>query len=120
MTTHDRPNVHITAPGVARGTDSGPVVPGAPVMELQDVSVFYGSYEAVRGTTLPVRQHQITAMIGPSGCGKSTILRALNRMNDLIPGARVAGKITYHGLDIYGRTVDPIQVRRHIGMVLQK
>jgi len=115
MATHDRPNVHIAA-----GRDASPVVPGTPVMELQDVSVFYGTYEAVRGTTLPVRQHQITAMIGPSGCGKSTILRALNRMNDLIPGARVAGRITYHGQDIYARDVDPIQVRRHIGMVFQK
>ncbi|HEY2948399.1 MAG TPA: phosphate ABC transporter ATP-binding protein PstB [Micromonosporaceae bacterium] len=89
-------------------------------MEMHDVSVFYGAYEAVRGTTLPVRQNQITAMIGPSGCGKSTILRSLNRMNDLIAGARVAGKVTYHGQDIYAREVDPIQVRRKIGMVFQK
>jgi phosphate transport system ATP-binding protein len=69
---------------------------------------------------MPIRQNQITAMIGPSGCGKSTILRALNRMNDLIPGARVAGSITYHGQDLYAKEVDPIQVRRRIGMVFQK
>nr|WP_232072761.1 phosphate ABC transporter ATP-binding protein PstB [Phytohabitans flavus] len=89
-------------------------------MDLRDVSVFYGNYEAVRGTSMPIRQNQITAMIGPSGCGKSTILRSLNRMNDLVPGARVAGKVTYHGQDLYAKDVDPIQVRRRIGMVFQK
>src|SRR5262245_48513694 len=89
------------------------------VLELTDVSVFYGNYEAVRGTTMSIGRNQITAMIGPSGCGKSTILRALNRMNDLIPGARVAGRIDYHGVDIYRPDVDPLQVRRHIGMVFQ-
>ncbi|HEY6593101.1 MAG TPA: phosphate ABC transporter ATP-binding protein PstB [Asanoa sp.] len=89
-------------------------------MDLEDVSVYYGNYEAVRGATIPIRQNQITAMIGPSGCGKSTILRSMNRMNDLIPGARVAGTVTYHGQDIYARDVDPIQVRRNIGMVFQK
>jgi len=89
-------------------------------MELRDVSVFYDDFEAVRGTTLPVGQNRITAMIGPSGCGKSTILRTLNRMNDLIPGARVSGTVTYQGQDIYAPGVDPIQVRRRIGMVFQK
>jgi phosphate transport system ATP-binding protein len=92
----------------------------APIIELSGVSVYYGAYEAVRNTTIPIREHQITAMIGPSGCGKSTILRCLNRMNDLIPGARVAGKVTYHGQDLYAPAVDPIQVRRRIGMVFQK
>src|SRR4030095_301353 len=91
-----------------------------PLMELRDVSVFYGDFEAVRDTTLPIGQNRITAMIGPSGCGKSTILRALNRMNDLIPSARVSGTVTYHGQDIYAPDVDPIQVRRRIGMVFQK
>jgi phosphate transport system ATP-binding protein len=91
-----------------------------PLMELRDVSVFYGDFNAVRDTNLPIGHNQITAMIGPSGCGKSTILRALNRMNDLIPGARVSGTVTYHGQDIYAAEVDPIQVRRHIGMVFQK
>ncbi|MGH3734527.1 MAG: phosphate ABC transporter ATP-binding protein PstB [Micromonosporaceae bacterium] len=103
--------------------------PGAPavaaaaspvVMDLAKVSVFYGAYEAVRDTTLAIQQHEITAMIGPSGCGKSTILRSLNRMNDLIPGARVAGTISYHGQDLYAPDVDPIQVRRRVGMVFQK
>nr|WP_240955793.1 phosphate ABC transporter ATP-binding protein PstB [Micromonospora sp. HNM0581] len=89
-------------------------------MELDGVSVFYGDYEAVRDTAMPIQEKQITAMIGPSGCGKSTILRALNRMNDLIPGARVAGSVTYHGQDLYAKDVDPIEVRRRIGMVFQK
>jgi phosphate transport system ATP-binding protein len=92
----------------------------APIMKLSDVSVFYGNYEAVRGATMPIGQNQITAMIGPSGCGKSTILRALNRMNDLIPGARVAGKVSYREQDLYASDVDPIEVRRRIGMVFQK
>jgi phosphate transport system ATP-binding protein len=119
--TPDRPNVQIDTSGrLATGSDSGPQEAGVPVMEMNGVSVFYGDYEAVRETTMPIRQNQITAMIGPSGCGKSTILRALNRMNDLIPSARVAGKITYHEQDIYARDVDPIQVRRNVGMVFQK
>jgi phosphate transport system ATP-binding protein len=94
--------------------------PPRPLMELRQVSVFYGDFEAVRDTNLPIGQNRITAMIGPSGCGKSTILRALNRMNDLIPSARVSGTVTYHGQDIYAPDVDPIQVRRRIGMVFQK
>ena len=102
----------------AAADDRQPPVP--PLMELRDVSVFYGEFEAVRGTTMPIEQNRITAMIGPSGCGKSTILRAMNRMNDLIPGARVSGTVTYHGQDIYAPEVDAIQVRRRIGMVFQK
>jgi len=120
MTTPERPNVQISTPGLASGTEAAPEATGEPIMNLSGVSVYYGGYEAVRGTTLPIRQNQITAMIGPSGCGKSTILRSLNRMNDLIPGARVAGKVSYHGHDIYAKDVDPIQVRRHVGMVFQK
>ncbi|BCB85505.1 phosphate ABC transporter ATP-binding protein PstB [Phytohabitans suffuscus] len=122
VTASDRPSVSINAPSTgwgAVGVDT-PQAAGAPVMDLRDVSVFYGNYEAVRGTSMPIRQNQITAMIGPSGCGKSTILRSLNRMNDLVPGARVAGKVTYHGQDLYAKDVDPIQVRRRIGMVFQK
>ncbi|MFC0533589.1 phosphate ABC transporter ATP-binding protein PstB [Phytohabitans kaempferiae] len=121
-TVTDRPSVSINAPTSGWGAVSvdSPQAAGAPVMDLRDVSVFYGNYEAVRGTSMPIRQNQITAMIGPSGCGKSTILRSLNRMNDLVPGARVAGKITYHGQDLYAKDVDPIQVRRRIGMVFQK
>ncbi|TCC00393.1 phosphate ABC transporter ATP-binding protein [Micromonospora zingiberis] len=112
-----RPSVTVHAPG---STASGVEPTGAPVMQLRDVSVYYGSYEAVRGTTMPIQQNQVTAMIGPSGCGKSTVLRALNRMNDPIPGARVSGDVLFHGQDLYARDVDPIQVRRRIGMVFQK
>ena len=90
------------------------------VFEMSGVSVFYGSYEAVRAVDLQVGRKEITALIGPSGCGKSTILRCFNRMNDLVPGARVAGSITYHGEDLYADYVDPIEVRRRIGMVFQK
>ncbi|MDW5329600.1 phosphate ABC transporter ATP-binding protein PstB [Plantactinospora sp. KLBMP9567] len=93
---------------------------GEPVLDLQDVSVFYGDYQAVRGVDMTIARHEITALIGPSGCGKSTVLRSLNRMNDLIPGARVAGRIAYHGQDLYSRDVNPIDVRRLIGMVFQK
>ena len=79
-----------------------------PVFRVDDVSVWYGDYEAVRDVTLDIGRQQITAMIGPSGCGKSTMIRCLNRMNDLIPGARVEGKITYHDEDMYADYVDPI------------
>jgi phosphate transport system ATP-binding protein len=118
----DRPQVRIAPPRVAPAGEAAIAAQpsGPPVMELRDVSVFYDNFEAVRGTTLPVGQNLITAMIGPSGCGKSTILRCLNRMNDLIPGARVEGTVTYHGQDIYAPEVDPIQVRRRVGMVFQK
>ena len=116
------PQVHLTPPATALGTQDKeqPKESPRPLMELREVSVFYGAFEAVRDTNLPIGQNRITAMIGPSGCGKSTILRALNRMNDLIPGARVSGTVTYHGQDIYAPEVDPIQVRRRIGMVFQK
>ncbi|MGL5859526.1 MAG: phosphate ABC transporter ATP-binding protein PstB [Angustibacter sp.] len=91
-----------------------------PVIECTGVDIFYGAFKAVSNVSLVYGRHEITAMIGPSGCGKSTVLRALNRMNDLIPGARVTGSITYHGQDMYGPDVDPIEVRRQIGMVFQK
>jgi phosphate transport system ATP-binding protein len=118
----DRPQVQLAAPTAALATDTPPASSTSEptVMRLQDVGVFYGDFKAVRDTTMPILQNRITAMIGPSGCGKSTILRALNRMNDLIPGARVTGTVTYHGQDIYADQVDPIQVRRRIGMVFQK
>lgn len=90
------------------------------VMELENVSVYYGQFRAVRDVTMPVYHRHITAMIGPSGCGKSTVLRSLNRMNDLIDGARVEGKVSYLGIDLYQDDVDPVEVRRRIGMVFQK
>jgi phosphate transport system ATP-binding protein len=117
MTQSERLTVNVTR--VSQQQHQVPVA-GPTVLDLRDVSVFYGNYEAVRGTTMAIAKNQITAMIGPSGCGKSTVLRALNRMNDLIPGARVGGQITFHGTDLYASEVDPIQVRRRIGMVFQK
>jgi len=91
-----------------------------PVFRLADVNVYYGDFRAVRDVTLDVTAHQITALIGPSGCGKSTLIRSLNRMNDLIPGARVEGKVLYHEQDLYDPAVDPVAVRRRIGMVFQR
>jgi phosphate transport system ATP-binding protein len=92
----------------------------AVVFETSDLAVYYGDFRAVRDVNLVIRQHEITALIGPSGCGKSTVLRCFDRMNDLIDGARVEGKLTYHGIDLYGPSVDPVEVRRRIGMVFQK
>jgi phosphate transport system ATP-binding protein len=123
--TTGRPGVQIAyTPQQAQEVDLektvAPAAAGPPLINLENVSVFYGNFEAVRGTSMPVAHNKITAMIGPSGCGKSTILRCLNRMNDLVPGARVAGRITYQGQDLYAQDVDAIQVRRRIGMVFQK
>ncbi len=103
----------------ARGV-SVPLEVRNPVFTLDDVSVFYGDYEAIRNVTLPIGKNEITAFIGPSGCGKSTLLRSFNRMNDLIPGSHLKGTVAYHGTDIYGPDVDPIEVRRKVGMVFQK
>ncbi len=90
------------------------------VFEAIDLNVFYGSFRAVRDANLTVAKNEITAMIGPSGCGKSTVLRCFDRMNDLIESARVEGQILYHGIDLYGPDVDPVEVRRRVGMVFQK
>ena len=99
-------------------------VPGAElapvVFELDKLAVFYGPVRAVRDVTMEIRSKEITAFIGPSGCGKTTVLRCLNRMNDLIPGARVTGKAAYYGTDLYGAEVSATEVRRRIGMVFQK
>ena len=102
----------------ARGVVGG--APAETVFRLDDVHVHYGTFLALRGVNLENGRNEITAFIGPSGCGKSTLIRCLNRMNDLIPGARVEGKIDYHGQDLYGDGVDPVEVRRRIGMVFQK
>ena len=97
-----------------------PDLPPDPVMEALKLNVFYGDFHAVHDVNLAFGKNEITALIGPSGCGKSTVLRCLNRMNDLVTGARVEGEVTYHGQNIYARNVDPIAVRTHIGMVFQK
>jgi len=98
----------------------GSAEPESLIFDVRGLRVFYGSFQAVSDATLPIREHEITALIGPSGCGKTTVLRCFNRMNDLIEGARVEGTIRYHGVDIYGEKVDPVEVRRRIGMVFQK
>ena len=90
------------------------------IFDVDDVSVYYGDKRAVRNITIDLNRHEITALIGPSGCGKSTFIRCLNRMNDLIPSARVEGSIGYHGENLYDPDIDPVQVRKRIGMVFQK
>src|SRR5688572_29397181 len=99
---------------------NAPEIPPDPVMEAEQLNVFYGDFHAVHDVNLQFGKNEITALIGPSGCGKSTVLRCLNRMNDLVVGARVEGRVTYHGKNIYDKGVDPIAVRTHIGMVFQK
>jgi phosphate transport system ATP-binding protein len=94
--------------------------PKETIFSLQDVGVQYGGVPAVENVTFDMYKNEITAYIGPSGCGKSTLIRCLNRMNDLIPSATVTGAIAYHGQDLYASNIDPVQVRKRIGMVFQK
>jgi phosphate transport system ATP-binding protein len=94
--------------------------PREPVFQVRELAVAYGANVAIRDVTLDVFKHAITAFIGPSGCGKSTLIRCFNRMNDLVPSARVSGEVLYHGTDLYAERVDPVEVRRRIGMVFQK
>ncbi len=93
---------------------------GKHAIEIRNLNVYYGEKLAVKHITIPIARHKITAFIGPSGCGKSTVLRSLNRMNDLIPGARVEGEVVYRGQNLYGPDIDAVEVRRRIGMVFQK
>ncbi|MCW2962443.1 MAG: Phosphate import ATP-binding protein PstB [Thermoleophilia bacterium] len=101
-------------------SDATPTGDAATVFELEKVTIAYGTQPAIADVTLDVPQNAITAFIGPSGCGKSTLLRALNRMNDLIPTASLRGDVRYHGTDLYAHDIDPVLVRRSIGMVFQK
>ncbi len=110
-------SVHLST--AVRGGES-PVSPHEVVFSVRDLSVSYGSSLALAGVNLDIYKNVITALIGPSGCGKSTFIRCLNRMNDLVPGIKVGGKTLYHGVDLYGRDVDPVEVRRRIGMVFQR
>jgi phosphate transport system ATP-binding protein len=89
-------------------------------MSLENVTISYGKFEAVRNVYMDIPYGQVTAFIGPSGCGKSTVLRALNRMNDLVPGCHLKGRVVFDGVDLYDKRVDPVEVRRRIGMVFQK
>jgi phosphate transport system ATP-binding protein len=107
-----------TGLGADRANEVGPEAELA--VELDRVSAYYGARRVVREISLSVRRNAITAIIGPSGCGKSTLLRCLNRMHELTPGARVQGRIEYHGLDLYAADIDPVAVRRTIGMVFQQ
>ena len=104
----------------ARRQAAAPAVATDDVFEVSGLSVHYGDFTAVRDVDLQIHRNQITALIGPSGCGKSTLLRSLNRMNDLVPGARVEGTVNYNGEHIYAEGIDPVEVRRRIGMVFQK
>jgi phosphate transport system ATP-binding protein len=103
----------IRQPAEAAGT-------GNVIFDVRDMAVYYGSFKAVTDVTMPIYENEITAFIGSSGSGKSTVLRAFNRMNDLVPGARVEGEVNYRGAALYGKNVSPIAVRRRIGMVFQK
>ena len=110
-----QPIVHV-AQRAARSLSSKP----DPIIECTDVNVYYGDFRAITDVSLGFGRNEITALIGPSGCGKSTLLRSLNRMNDLVASAHVEGLVTFHGQSIYARDVDPIEVRRRIGMLFQK
>jgi phosphate transport system ATP-binding protein len=90
------------------------------VVSIKDFSLWYGDFQALHNVSLNVPENQVTALIGASGCGKSTLLRSINRMNDLIPIVKTDGTITYEGVDLYDRAVDPVEVRRRVGMVFQK
>ena len=90
------------------------------ILSLEDVSISYGTFEAVKNVFLNFKAGDITSLIGPSGCGKSTVLRALNRMNDLIPNCSLKGTVLFDGTNIYDKRVDPVEVRRRIGMVFQQ
>ena len=119
-----RPGVS-SSPGLPKLAPEGdkrrePEVAREAIFSLIDVQVAYDGIPAVQDVTFDLRKNDITAFIGPSGCGKSTLLRCLNRMNDLIPSARVSGKVLYHGQDLYAPDIDPVQVRKRIGMVFQK
>ena len=94
--------------------------PGVTVFDTKNVSIYYGSFRAVTNVSLSIYEHEITAFIGPSGCGKTTVLRALNRLTDLVAGARVEGEVRYRGAPLYAKEVSPTAVRRRIGMVFQK
>ncbi len=110
----------MSAASVALPPQQAPPAPREAVFDLRGLTVHYGRATAVADVSLAVAQRSITALIGPSGCGKSTVLRCLNRMNDLVPGARVEGRVLYHGIDLYGPGVDAIEVRRRVGMVFQR
>ncbi len=101
-------------------TRTDPVSEDQAVVSISDFNLWYGDFQAIHNVSLNVPKNQVTALIGASGCGKSTLLRSINRMNDLIPTVKTEGTITYEGVDLYDRAVDPVEVRRRVGMVFQK
>jgi len=105
---------------LAGGHDDDPTVGHPTVFELENVSVSYSGMVAIRDVDMDIHCNQVTAFIGPSGCGKTTLLRSLNRLNDLIPGAAVEGRVSYRSEDLYGADIDAVEVRRRIGMVFQR
>jgi phosphate transport system ATP-binding protein len=105
---------------VADRSDEQRILGREALFDVNDVSFYYGAFRAVRNVSMTIFRNQITALIGPSGCGKTTFIRCFNRMNDLVESARLEGRILYHGVDLYDRDVDPVEVRRRIGMVFQK
>jgi phosphate transport system ATP-binding protein len=112
------PQVTYDAP--SESSDEPREAPAEVVFSMSDVGVSYSGVMAIEGVSFDIRAREITALIGPSGCGKSTLIRTFNRMNDLVLGAQVHGSVAYHGVDLYGPKVDPVEVRRRIGMVFQK
>ena len=116
----ETPTIRLVAPRARTADQSAAEKPKDFVVELQGVSCYYGSFRAVKDIALQIAGREVTALIGPSGCGKSTLLRTVNRMNDLIPGYRNEGRILLDGQDLYGPGVDPVAVRRRVGMVFQK
>jgi phosphate transport system ATP-binding protein len=115
----DQPRSRAGSVTVREARAEGPAI-APPVFEVGGLSVYYGAFRAIRDVDLVIGKNEITALIGPSGCGKTTFLRCLNRMNDLIEGARIEGTLHYHGVDLYDPRVDAVEVRRRIGMVFQK
>ena len=113
------PPLASAAPRQAQRQDVQPA-PGEVVFHVENTSIWYSAFKAVTDVTLTMHEHEVTAFIGPSGCGKTTVLRTLNRLNDLVAGARVEGQVNYRGEALYGKEVSPIAVRRRIGMVFQK
>jgi phosphate transport system ATP-binding protein len=120
MTRTDVDEAEQIAPGATTGGAALAFPEEEVVFDLRNLSCFYGDFRAVREISLRVPRNRITAIIGPSGCGKSTLLRSFNRMNDLVESAHVTGEILYHGVNLYADGIDPVQVRRRIGMVFQK
>ncbi len=118
MATQTAGPVHVAAP--TRSARPTEFTQSEPIVQVRDLNVHYGAFHAVAGVSFDVPKNSITALIGPSGCGKSTVLRSINRMNDLIPNCRVDGQILYHQVDVNARKVDPVEVRRRVGMVFQK